>query len=370
MHSDALAALRPWGWTPQHTSRFAPFLDRGLAPARVARGDRDRWLVFTAGGERAAVVSGRFRHEARGPADFPIVGDWVALAPGDPCVIHAVLPRASAFRRLAAGDETVEQVVAANVDVVFLVHGLDGDFNLRRVERYVTAVWDSGALPVVVLNKIDVLDAAGAGALAERVAAVEAVALGVPVVALSAREGRGLDALAPHLVAGRTIALVGSSGAGKSTLVNALLGEDRQDTGAVRADDSRGRHTTTHRELVPLPGDVLLLDTPGMREFALWGAGEDGGTRGLGAAFPEVDGLAAACRFGDCAHGSEPGCAVRAALDAGTLDPARHASWAKLQRELRAFAVRHDARLQREERARWKTVSKTVRVHMKQKYGK
>jgi ribosome biogenesis GTPase / thiamine phosphate phosphatase len=262
----------------------------------------------------------------------------------------------------------VAQVVAANVDVVFLVAGLDGDFNLRRIERYVTAIWESGAQPVVVLNKADVRDG---DALPALVAEVEAVAMGVPVVALSARAGDGLAALDPHLVPGRTIALVGSSGVGKSTLVNALLGEERLATGAVREDDSRGRHTTTHRELVALPGGAVLLDTPGMREFALWGEGEDGGdaTGGLAATFADVEAFAAGCRFGDCAHEAEPGCAVRAALADGTLDPARHASWLKLGRELRAFAIRHDARLARVERAKWKAVSKSAKEHMKRKYG-
>lgn len=372
---DSLAALRPFGWTPVLAFRFEALGRRDLVPARVARAERDRWLLLVGPGDPVpAVISGRLRHEAAAPADLPVVGDWVAIAPpapSAPAVIHAVLPRGSAFRRQAAGGRTIEQIVAANVDTVFLVAGLDGDFNVRRLERYVTAVWDSGATPVVVLNKVDVLDAADADALAARIAEVEAVAIGVPVVALSAREGRGLEALAPHLGPGRTIALVGSSGVGKSTLVNALLGEERLDTGEVRADDSRGRHTTTHRELVPLPGDVLLLDTPGMREFALWGAGDDGeaGTGGLEAAFPEIEDLAAACRFGDCAHAGEPGCAVQAALADGRLTAERHASWRKLERELRAFAIRHDARLQSEERARWKTVSKTVRAHMKRKYG-
>ena len=374
MHPDSLAVLRPYGWTPDHAARFSPFEERGLAPARVARADRDRWMVFAGScadaATQPAVVSGRFRHDATGPADFPAVGDWVAVAAGDPCVIHAVLPRGSAFRRLAPGRETVEQVIAANVDVVFLVAGLDGDFNPRRIERYVAAVWESGAQPVVVLNKADVLSEGDA--LAERVAEVESIAIGVPVVALSAREGSGLEALAPHLVPGRTIALVGSSGVGKSTLVNALLGEDRQDTGAVRADDSRGRHTTTYRELIPLPGDVLLLDTPGMREFALWGGGEEDAPAdgGLGAAFPEIDDLAASCRFGDCAHDLEPDCAIQAALADGTLDVERHASWRKLQRELRAFAIRHDARLRSAERAKWKAISKSADIRMKAKYGR
>ncbi len=362
------------GWSDRRAAQFAPWEAQCLVPARVVRADRDRWLVLSPGDTdpRAAVIRGRLRHAALGPEDLPAVGDWVALAlavTGDgPAVVHAVLPRDSTFRRQAAGGATVAQVVAANVDVVFLVAGLDGNFNLRRIERYVTAIWDSGAQPVVVLNKADVADAE---ALPGLVAEVEAVAIGVPVVALSARAGEGLEALGPHLLPGRTIALVGSSGVGKSTLVNALLGEERLATGAVRDDDSRGRHTTTHRELVPLPGGAFLLDTPGMREFALWGEGEGGGEAGGGleATFADVDGLAAGCRFGDCAHEAEPGCAVRAALEDGTLDRARHASWVKLRRELRAFAIRHDARLASEERARWKNVSKSVREHAKRKYG-
>jgi ribosome biogenesis GTPase / thiamine phosphate phosphatase len=362
------------GWSARRATQFEPWTAQDLVPARVVRADRDRWLVL-AGGDadaRTAVVRGRLRHEALAPSDLPTVGDWVALAlpeAGDgPAVIHAVLPRDSAFRRQAAGGTTVAQVVAANVDIVFLVAGLDGDFNLRRIERYVTAIWESGAQPVIVLNKADV---PGAEALPDLVAEVEAVAIGVPVVALSAREGDGLEALASHLLPGRTVALVGSSGVGKSTLVNALLGEERQATGAVREDDQRGRHTTSHRELVPLPDGAFLLDTPGMREFALWGEGEDGGGDGGGleTTFADVEVLAADCRFGDCAHDAEPGCAVRAALEGGTLDPARHASWVKLRRELRAFAIRHDARLARAERARWKSASKTVKAHMKRKYG-
>ncbi len=324
---------------------------------RVAREDRDRYTVLTDGGAIPAVLTGRFRHDARTRADLPAVGDWVMARAeaGGPATISVLLPRASAFMRKVAGDTTQEQVVAANVEAVFLVCGLDADFNPRRIERALTAAWESGAQPVVVLNKADL-----GNDVVARVAETEAVAPGAPVVALSALEGNGLDALSPWLVPGHTIALIGSSGAGKSTLTNALLGEARQATGAVREEDSRGRHTTTHRELVPLPSGALLLDTPGMRELQLWG--EDSGLDG---AFPEVTELVALCRFNDCTHASEPGCAVLEALASGALDPARFAAWRKLQRELRFLAGRQDARIRAEETARWKAIHKEMRHHPK-----
>ena len=324
---------------------------------RVAREDRDRYTVLSRSGALSAVLTGRFRHDALARADLPAVGDWVMARAeaGGPATISALLPRASAFMRKVAGDTTQEQVVAANVEAVFLVCGLDGDFNPRRVERALTAAWESGAQPVVVLNKADL-----ASDVAARVAETEAVAPGAPVVALSALEGNGLDALSPWLVPGHTIALIGSSGAGKSTLTNALLGEARQATGAVREEDSRGRHTTTHRELVPLPSGALLLDTPGMRELQLWG--DDSGLEG---AFPEVTELVARCRFSDCTHASEPGCAVLEALASGVLDAARFAAWLKLQRELRYLAGRQDARIRAEDTAKWKAIHKEMRHHPK-----
>lgn len=351
----SLAAL---GWTSELDSRFHIHAANGLVPARVVRGDRDRWQVLTSDQLRTAVVTGRFRHDAGGPADFPAVGDWVALQVPDgdgDAAIHAVLPRATAFLRRAAGDTTTEQVVAANVDVVFLVCGLDADFNLRRIERYVAAGWESGAQPVLVLNKADLADD-----LEARVAEVEAVAPGVPVVALSALDGAGIDALAPWIGAGRTVALLGSSGVGKSTLVNALLGEQRQATGAVRESDARGRHTTTHRELIALPSGALLLDTPGMRELGLWSSGE-----GVAEAFADLESFAAQCRYRDCRHEQEPGCAVRRAVADGSLDPERFESWRKLQKELHWLAVRQDERLRAAEQAKWKAIHKSMKHHPK-----
>ncbi len=351
-------SLERLGWNARFADAFAARTEPNLLPARVVREDRDRYLLIDESGERAAVLAGRLRHESLAAGDRPAVGDWVAVrasgADGD-AVIVAVLPRTSAFTRKRAGETTDEQVVAANVDVVLLVSGLDGDFNPRRIERYLAAAWESGATPVVVLNKADLADD-----LEARLDEVRGVAPGVDVIALSALEGEGVEALASWLLPGRTLALLGSSGVGKSTLANALLGEARIATGAVREDDSRGRHTTTHRELLVLPCGALLLDTPGMRELQLW-ADEDA----LDGAFPEIAALAASCRFGDCAHESEPGCAVLAAEADGTLDAERLASWRKLQRELKWLASRQDARARAEEEARWKAIHKSMKHHPK-----
>lgn len=348
-------SLEHFGWNSRLAAAAAPHLEAGLVPMRIAREDRDRYTVLDAAGERPAVLAGRLRHDSTRLADLPAVGDWVmarAEAAG-PAAIVAVLPRAGVFARKVAGETTDEQVVAANVEAVFLVCGLDGDFNPRRIERYLAAAWESGAQPVVVLNKVDVAEDREA-----RVAEAVAVAPGVPVVAVSALEASGLDALAPWLMPGHTIALLGSSGVGKSTLANALIGEARQATGGIRPDDSRGRHTTTHRQLVPLPCGALLLDTPGMRELQLW-AEDDA----LERTFPEVTALAEQCRFRDCAHAQEPGCAVRAAIEAGTLEPARLAAWGKLQRELAYLASRQDARARAEGEAKWKAITKQMRTH-------
>jgi ribosome biogenesis GTPase len=348
-------SLHLLGWNPSIENAFAPYRSRGLAPARVAREDRDRYLLLDERGERAARLAGRLRHEARSRAELPAVGDWVAARVAATAVIVAVLPRASAFVRKVAGETTEPQVIAANVDTVFLVAGLDGDFNLRRIERYLAAAWESGADPVVVLNKADL-----AADLERRVAEVESVAPGVSVLAVSALEGEGLEALGPWLAPGRTVALLGSSGVGKSTIANALLGGLRQETGAVREDDSHGRHTTTRRELVPLPGGALLIDTPGMRELQLWG-----GDEGLDGTFPDVATLAARCRFRDCGHAGEPGCAVREAVEAGRLDESRLESWHKLQRELTRLAARQDARARAAQEAKWKAISRSMKHHPK-----
>jgi ribosome biogenesis GTPase / thiamine phosphate phosphatase len=270
---------------------------------------------------------------------LPAVGDWVGVTP--PATITSILPRRSAFIRKHAGDGSTEQVLAANVDAAFLLAGLDDDFSLRRLERYITTAWESGASPIVVLTKADLCDDVPAAVLA-----VESVAIGVPVHPVSNVLGTGLEALAPYLQPGRTVVLLGSSGVGKSTLLNRLAGAEVMRTRAVAADGT-GRHTTVHRELVPLAGGGLVIDTPGLRELQFWEGDID-------AAFEDIEALATECRFRNCAHTTEPGCAVLAATDAGTLELDRLRSWRKLQRELEAVAARTDRRLQLARKQRWK----------------
>ncbi|MDO5133100.1 MAG: ribosome small subunit-dependent GTPase A [Eubacteriales bacterium] len=257
-------------------------------------------------------------------SDYPVVGDYMMaeLNGTDTAVIHMVLPRKSIFVRKAAGSTKTEQAVAANVDTVFLCMALNNDFNLRRLERYLAVAWDSGATPVVLLTKADLCRD-----LPEKIAMVEAVAMGVDIITVSVMESGGCRAIEPYLTEGKTLAFVGSSGVGKSTLINALLGEDRLKTNGLR-DDDRGRHTTTHRELIDLPCGACVIDTPGMRELGMWDAGE-----GISGAFADIEELALKCRFNDCSHGSEPGCAVRAALGRGELSEARFLSWQKLRAE-------------------------------------
>lgn len=346
--------LESLGWDANWAKQFGPFGEQGLVPARVTCEHREAYDVAGAPGTLRAEISGRFRHAHPQHTDWPAVGDWVAMAPRPEegaATIHAVLARRSRFSRKAAGARTEEQVVAANVDVVFLVTSLDGDFNLRRIERYLTVAWDSGARPVIVLNKADLCADVDA-----RIAEVENIAFGAPVAALSAATGHGLEALGALLTPGMTGAFLGSSGVGKSSLVNALLGTVRQTTQAVRADDSRGRHTTTNRELIPLPGGALIIDTPGMRELQIW-ADEDG----LDTTFSDVEALASQCRFRDCTHTREPGCAVRAALEDGTLEPDRFRSYAKLQREIEYQELRQEQSARVIEKRRWKKVAQEIR---------
>ncbi len=346
--------LERLGFSPELASSFARYEQDGLLPARVVSAHQGLYRVACAVGERLAEPSGGLRHAARGPEQLPAVGDWVALRTRQGerrASIVGLLPRRSAFVRRAAGERPLVQVLAANVDTAFLVTGLDRDFNPRRIERALVMAWESGAVPVVLLNKADLCD----DPLARR-SEIEKVAPGIAVRVVAARSGVGLEQLAPWLVRGRTVVLLGSSGVGKSTIVNRLLGWERQATGEVRATDQRGRHTTTSRELIELPGGGLLLDTPGLREIQLWSDGA-----GVDAAFGDLAELARSCRFGDCSHLSEPGCAVRAAVADGRLASARLASYQKLQAEARALAIREDPLLRRREAARWKAIHKSLR---------
>lgn len=353
--------LRRIGWDDRLADAFAPYAADGLIPARIALEHTHIYRVLTSEDEILARVAGRLRHHAGARADFPSVGDWVALEPpqqdGD-ARIHAVLPRRSRFSRRAAGDPTEEQIVAANIDTVFLVAGLDGDFNPRRIERYLLVARESEASPVVVLNKADLVDDALAPA-----AAIAALAPGVPIHVVSCRAPETLAPLREYLGFGRTGALLGSSGVGKSTIVNRLVGYDLLATRAVRLADSRGRHTSTSRQLVLLPeSGGVLIDTPGMRELQLWDTGE-----GLLGTFPDVESLAGRCRFRDCRHRQEPGCAVLAAVKAGDMPAGRLESYHKLQEEQAHQARQMDQRAQIEEKRRSKAASKALAKRLEEK---
>lgn len=342
------------GWNSFFENYFASFRAEGLLPLRIARENRGMYAAYGEAGEFSCETSGRFTHEAKGRADFPAVGDWVAAAAdlrGQKAVIHAVLPRKSAFSRKLAGRVTDEQIVAANIDTAFIVTGLDLNFNLRRIERYLAMAWNSGAMPVVLLNKSDIC----AEAEIRRIE-VESIAPGVEVYALSAAENAGMESFSKYLQNGKTVAFLGSSGVGKSTIINALLGEQRLAVHEVSETGSRGRHTTTYRELIVLPGGGMVIDTPGMRELQVWGDEE-----GLKQAFDDIDELALRCRFRDCSHESEPGCAVREAVENGDLDPDRLESFFKLRKEFKYLADRQSMTASAVERARWKDIHKRAK---------
>jgi ribosome biogenesis GTPase len=344
------------GWNPAVAAGFAPYASAGLTPGRIILQFNHVYTVATAGGEVRAQLSGRLRHVAE-PQDLPVPGDWVALHIAETygaAQIQAVLPRLSQFSRRAAGRAVREHVLVANVDYVFLVVGLDNDFSPRRVERYLAAAWDSGATPVVVLNKLDLCPDP-----APLIRAIEDTALGVAIHAVSALRGDGMETIAAYCMAGRTIALLGSSGVGKSTLINHLLGRDCLPTQSVRAGDGRGRHTTTRRELLLLPNGGIVIDTPGLRELQLWENDE-----GVQTTFDEIETLARNCCFRDCRHQEEPGCAVLEAIHAGNLAPERLAGMHKLQRELAHLGARENPMADLAEKRRWKNIHKAAKRFM------
>ena len=346
--------LHQLGWDAEWARVFAPYAAEGLIPARVAIEFNYIYRLYAESGELQAQHAGRMRHQAEAREQLSAVGDWVAArpTPGEAAAtIEAVLPRRSRFSRKVAGELTEEQIVAANIDTVFLVMGLDGDYNPRRLERYLLMANESGARPVVLLNKSDVADH-----LPADLAEIAGLASGVPVHAISARARHGVEVIAHHLGPGRTGALLGSSGVGKSTIVNALVGEERLKTQDVRANDSRGRHTTRHRQLILLDGRGLLIDTPGMRELQLWTQADSARDT-----FDDVEALAAGCHFTDCRHRDEPRCAVKQAIADGALAAERLASYIKLQEEIRSLDVRKDARAQIDEKRKMKTVSQSLK---------
>jgi ribosome biogenesis GTPase / thiamine phosphate phosphatase len=338
--------LEDLGWDAFFAEAFEPYAADNLIPARVSARHHGPCELFTERGPMGGLPAGKLSDE-----ELPAVGDWVAVRPVDgerKATIAAVLPRRTSFSRKETLKRTVEQVVAANVDTVFVVTAFGFDLNPRRLERYLTSAWDSGSNPVIVVNKSDV----ATDPVAELME-VEPVAMGVPLHPVSAVTGEGLEALDPYLERGRTIALLGSSGVGKSTLVNRLAGRRLMRTADVR-DDGRGRHTTRHRQLLVLPGGALLVDTPGLRELQVW-EGD------LSNAFSDISELSGRCRFNDCAHETEPDCAVREALETGVLDPDRWASYLKLQRELRALEARRNTHVNRELKRRWRARARETR---------
>lgn len=337
------------GWQPFFDTAFKPYAGE-FQVGRIAVQQTRVYELWTEAGVISAEMSGNLRKSAEIDSTLrPVVGDWVVIQlrlAERFAVIHHVLPRRTKFSRKVTEEVTREQVIAANIDIAFLVSGLDQDFNLRRLERYLLTAQHSGAEPVIVLNKVDLCAESDA-----RLSEVRAIAPSVPIITMSAMHKQGIALMNFYLGQGKTGCLLGSSGVGKSTIINALLDDDVQSTRTTRKDMDRGRHTTTHRELFVLPGGGLLMDTPGMRELQLWTDESS-----LSGTFEDIETLAAACRFRDCRHESEPDCAVQAALADGSLDAARYKSYLKLRREIRYLELRQDNSAARLEKMRWKKI--------------
>ncbi|MGJ7921799.1 ribosome small subunit-dependent GTPase A [Neobacillus sp. LXY-4] len=343
-----------FGLDEQFKREFKSFEHKEYIIGRVALEYKGLYRVWTDIGELLCEVTGKFLYEAKSKEDFPTVGDWVVLDPRkdeQKGTIHAVLSRKSKFSRKIAGSTTEEQLIAANIDTIFIVNSLNDDLNLRRIERYLLLAWESGANPVIILSKADLCEE-----VEQSLQEVEGVALGVPVIPISVVTKQGLEQLQAYLEPGKTIALLGSSGVGKSSLTNFLLGDEKQKVQGIRESDDKGRHTTTHRELCLLPNGAMVIDTPGLRELQLWE-----GDTGLSESFSDIEAIAEKCKFRDCSHDEEPGCAVRAAVEEGTLSNRRLDSYKKLQRELAYLDRKLDKRAQAEEKRKWKNIHKQIK---------
>ena len=350
------------GWDLLFEESFSPHQLQGLVPGRITQVQRKSCIALTEFGEIEVKVSGKFRFDTFNKGSYPVVGDWVGIKKefnDDRGIIQAVLPRRSKLSRKVAGRVTEEQIIAANVDIVWIVSGLDNDFNIQRIERYLTLASESGSKPVVILNKSDLCDDPDV-----RIEQVKRIAPSTPIYSLSAELNHGLDILNRYLGKGKTIALLGSSGVGKSTIINRLLGVDRQKVGPVRESDSHGRHITTYREMIMLPNGGMIIDNPGMREIQLWSKGD-----GLNDVFKDIEEVAQNCRFRDCIHESEPGCAVKEALDKGELDPRRYTHYLKLRKEVKFLSNKHNEMVRSTEKAKWKNIAKYGREIRKLKMG-
>ena len=342
------------GWNGFFSTHFQDIEDKSLIPARVTKGYGQKYIIYSQYGESMAEVSGKYMNQALSAADFPAVGDWVAIQPvdgGEYAIIHQLLPRKNSFSRKFPGKRTSQQILVSNIDIVLITCGLDHDFNVRRIERYLVMAWENETNPVIVLNKTDICPDLG-GYIGE----TEAVAPGVSIIPVSAKNGEGFEDLKTYCIKGQTIALLGSSGVGKSSIINRLIGMDKQAVKTVREDDSRGRHTTTHREMIFLPEGGLVIDNPGMRELQPY---KDEAK--ITSAFPDIEELSARCRFRDCTHESEPGCAVHEALSEGLLDHRRYENYLELKREARYLIEKQMMNPQALEKARWKKISKLTK---------